>query len=61
MSCFKNKWYHYYYSASAGPRHDVKDYWRFMDDAFEGIVEDSKYAIRVIEDYIDTFLKFKVR
>ena len=40
---------------SAGPRHDVKDYWRFMDDAFEGIVEDSKYEIRVIEDYIDTF------
>ena len=40
---------------SAGPRHDVKDHWRFMDDAFEGIVEDSKYEIKVIEDYIDTF------
>ena len=28
---------------SAGPRHDKKDYFRFMDDAFEGIVEHSKY------------------
>lgn len=25
---------------SAGPRHDEKDYWRFMDDAFEAVCED---------------------
>ena len=38
---------------SAGPRHDKKDYFRFMDDAFEGIVEQSKYEIKIIQDYID--------
>ena len=31
---------------SAGPRHDKKDY-------FEGIVEESKYEVKVIQDYID--------
>ena len=36
-------------------RHDKKDYFRFMDDAFEGTVEYSKYEIKVIQDYIDTF------
>lgn len=25
---------------SAGPRHDKKDYWRFMDDAFEAIADE---------------------
>ena len=38
---------------SAGQRHDKKDYFRFMDDAFEGIVEESKYEVKVIQDYID--------
>ena len=40
---------------SAGPRHDKKDYFRFMDDAFEGITEESKYDIKIINDYIDFF------
>ena len=38
---------------SAGPRHDKKDYFRFMDDAFEGMVEESKYDIKVIKDFVD--------
>ena len=30
---------------SAGPRHDQKDYWRFMDNAFEAITEDCQMQI----------------
>ena len=36
---------------STGPRHDVIDCWRFMDDAFMAIAEESN--IKVIGDWID--------
>lgn len=36
---------------SAGPRHDVQDGWRFMDDAFRFIVEDIG-GINTIADWI---------
>lgn len=37
---------------SAGPRHDAKDGWRFMDDAFRFISEDVG-GIKIIADWID--------
>ncbi len=36
---------------STGPRHDKKDYWRFMDDAFSAIAEES--GLTTVIDYID--------
>jgi SAM-dependent methyltransferase len=36
---------------SAGPRHDVIDCWRFMDDSFKAIAEDTNLTI--IADWID--------
>ena len=36
---------------SAGPRHDVQDGWRFMDDGFKFIVEDIG-GIKIIADWI---------
>ena len=35
---------------SAGPRHDQKDYWRFMDDAFEAIAEDCQ--LQIVDNWI---------
>jgi SAM-dependent methyltransferase len=36
---------------SAGPRHDVIDCWRFMDDAFAAIAEET--GLKTILDYVD--------
>ena len=36
---------------SAGPRHDVQDGWRFMDDAFQFIAAD--IGLNTIADWID--------
>jgi SAM-dependent methyltransferase len=36
---------------SAGPRHDVVDCWRFMDDAFKSIASETNLTI--IADWID--------
>ena len=37
---------------SAGPRHDTIDCWRFMDDAFKAIAEET--GLEIIADWIDT-------
>lgn len=37
---------------SAGPRHDVQDGWRFMDDAFRFIAAET--GLETIADWIDT-------
>lgn len=37
---------------SSGPRHDVQDCWRFMDDAFKAIVDDIG-GIKIIANWID--------
>lgn len=36
---------------SAGPRHDIIDCWRFMDDAFKAIAEE--VDLKIIADWID--------
>lgn len=36
---------------SSGPRHDVKDYWRFKDDAFEAI--SAEVSLEIIVDQIN--------
>jgi len=36
---------------SAGPRHDIVDCWRFMDDAFIGIAEECK--LEIVANWID--------
>ena len=36
---------------SSGPRHDIVDCWRFMDDAFKSIAEETE--LTVIADWID--------
>ena len=36
---------------SAGPRHDVIDCWRYMDDAFRAIAEETE--LTVVADWID--------
>lgn len=36
---------------STGPRHDVQDCWRFMDDAFKAIGKD--VGLEIIADWID--------
>ena len=35
---------------SAGPQHDQKDYWRFMDNAFEAIADDCQ--MQTIDNWI---------
>lgn len=37
---------------SAGPRHDSIDCWRFMDDSFKAIAEET--GLTVVADWIDT-------
>lgn len=37
---------------SAGPRHDLRDCWRFMDDAFQAIAKECN--LKIIADWIDT-------
>ncbi len=36
---------------SSGPRHDIIDCWRFMDDSFKAIAEETN--LTVIADWID--------
>jgi SAM-dependent methyltransferase len=36
---------------SAGPRHDVRDCWRFMDDAFKAIAEECE--LKIIANWVD--------
>lgn len=36
---------------SSGPRHDLIDCWRFMDDAFKAIAEETK--LEIVDDWID--------
>ena len=42
---------------STGPRHDVIDCWRFMDDSFKSIAEDCN--ISIVADWIDKESTFK--
>jgi SAM-dependent methyltransferase len=37
---------------SAGPRHDLVDCWRFMDDSFKAIAEE--VGLKIIANWIDT-------
>ena len=47
----KKNGYIFLIAPSTGPRHDIIDCWRFMDDGFKAIAEESN--LKVIADWID--------
>lgn len=47
----KKNGYIFLIAPSTGPRHDVIDCWRFMDDSFKAIAEECE--LKIIADWID--------